>query len=672
MIFIHTLAQAVAAAQPEAIAAVQTQGVISYQPEQLQEGQPNNALDMLNRVPGFNVDVGDNVRGFEGAAGNVLIDGARPASKSDNLEQILIRIPVSQVARIDIIRGGAPGIDMQGQSVLANVVRKDGGGFRGVLAVSGTQVYDGRTGAALRTEGSGKIGQTGWELGFVGGRGFDDGAGDGPRVRLDPNGTVLIRSEVDSEGEGDNGTFTGALERPFAGGEARVNGRYYFDHFEYDENNRRSFPAPGLELSWDDYDETSYELGGRWARPLGARTRLELVALNSGEHQEIVSAYSFGATSEQFSLDRTYGESIGRGVLRFTQSPQISWEVGGEGAFNWLESETAYVQNGAPVALPAANVRVEELRGEVFAKTTWKPSADWTFEGGLRGEGSAISSEGDVSLEKTLYFIKPRVTAAWAATPATQIRFRLEREVGQLDFDDFVADSSLNTGMVTAGNPDLEPEQAWVAEAAVERRFWEKGAVVLTLRHFAIEGVIDRAPIFDPSGSVFDAPANLGDGIKQELALDITLPLDRLGVPRGQLKTNGVWRRSEVDDPTTGESREISGLRHLEWEAHFTQDVPAWNATWGVDAYSAWRETYYRYDQIQTRKLKTFVVPFYDWKPRPDLSIRFEVRNATSRGFRNTRQVFTGPRDANPLQFIDDRDVQFGPMYYVRIRKALG
>ena len=49
-------------------------------------------------------------------------------------------------------------------------------------------------------------------------------------------------------------------------------------------------------------------------------------------------------------------------------------------------------------------------------------------------------------------------------------RFRLEREVSQLNFDDFTSSSQLvNTGALLAGNPDLSPQQAWVVEAAYEQ-----------------------------------------------------------------------------------------------------------------------------------------------------------------------------------------------------------
>ncbi|MFD2136948.1 hypothetical protein ACFSLT_20690 [Novosphingobium resinovorum] len=43
--------------------------------------QPQTALDMLERTPGFLLSEGTSVRGFGNAAGNVLIDGQRPTVK---------------------------------------------------------------------------------------------------------------------------------------------------------------------------------------------------------------------------------------------------------------------------------------------------------------------------------------------------------------------------------------------------------------------------------------------------------------------------------------------------------------------------------------------------------------------------------------------------------------
>jgi hypothetical protein len=111
----------------------------------------------------------------------------------------------------------------------------------------------------------------------------------------------------------------------------------------------------------------------------------------------------------------------------------------------------------------------------------------------------------------------------------------------------------------------------------------------------------------------------------------------------------------------------------VEWQASFSQDRPDWNLTWGVDAFGGWRQTAYRFNAIDTQKLKTFVRPFLEWKPAPDLVVRTEIGNFTKRGFRRTRQVFDGVRTPGeePLR-IEDRDQQFGRMVVMRVRKTLG
>ncbi|MFZ5718896.1 MAG: TonB-dependent receptor plug domain-containing protein [Pseudomonadota bacterium] len=671
MSFFHLLAQAAVAATPEAAA---QQGVIAYPPAFFDSFRPANAMEMVQRVPGFTFDGGDDVRGFEGAAGNVLIDGQRPSSKSDNLESILRRLPASQVARIELIRGSAPGIDMQGKTVLVNLVRKDGGGFRGLVAFATNHVIDdGRTAPQLRIEGSGGRDGRSWELSLLSARYFDDGSGDGPGIRVAPNGDVLIRSFIETEGNGGETTLTGAFETPFAGGNLRLNGLIGLDEFDYDEQNRRSFPDATEERDQLGDDEKQVEVGARFNRGFGERTSLELVALQRYEDGHFGETFQKPGSTTFFSLDTEIGESIGRGVLKHRYSTSLSFEAGAEGAFNFLESKTDFAVNGAPQSLPAANVRVEEKRGEVFAKATWRPASQWTLEGGLRQEGSKISSSGDVDLGKTLYFTKPRIAATWAPSATTQLRARLEREVGQLDFEDFVADTDFNTGSgVQAGNPDLDPEQAWVAEVTLEQRFWGAGALVLTYRHFELKDAIDRAPVTAPNGDVFDAPANIGDGTKDEVAVTLTLPLQKLGWTGAQLRGQATWRDSEVTDPTTGEAREISALRPLSWEAHFTHDLPQYQLNWGIDVFGGWRESYYRFDRVQDRKLKTWVSVFAEWKPKPDIHIRAELANIGERGLRDTFTVYNGPRDVAPLRFVDDRDRQFGRMLFLRVRKTFG
>jgi outer membrane receptor protein involved in Fe transport len=229
-----------------------------------------------------------------------------------------------------------------------------------------------------------------------------------------------------------------------------------------------------------------------------------------------------------------------------------------------------------------------------------------------------------------------------------------------------------NTGSVQVGNPDLSPQQAWVVEAAFEQRFWTRGAAILTVRHYELKDVIDRVPIYGPGGAAADAPGNIGDGTKDELVVSMTVPLERFGVKAAQLKAEATRRWSEVTDPTTLRTRAISELHPVDWSAHFTQDLPRWRTTWGVDVMSGFRERFYRLAEVETTKQDTWVVVYAESKLRPDLSFRIELQNAAQRGVERIREVYAGPRNTSPLDYTDVRDLDFGQALYIQLRKSIG
>ncbi|MBI1200078.1 MAG: TonB-dependent receptor [Phenylobacterium sp.] len=672
MLIAQVLAQAAAIAGP--VAEAPAQGVVSYGPEFFAAQQPTTALDMVNRIPGFTLDKGDAVRGFEGAAGNVLIDGQRPASKSDDLDDILKRIPASSVARIDVIRGGAPGVDMQGKTVLANIVRTRSGGAKGLVEAKDFIVHDGRHSGGLRVDASGTSDGRNWELSAQARKFIDDGAGDGPGLRTFGSGAPAQPYYIDAEGDEVQYLGTAAYETPLAGGRLRLNGRLFSEKYKSEEADQFFTRIPPAET--DNFTRLTHEseVGGRFGRPLGEAADLEAIALRQTHNVDLSDRFFTGASLSDFSRSSDQTETIGRLVLKRRFGERLSFELGGEGAVNKLDSESRLAVDGAPVPLPAANVEVEEKRGEVFLKSSWRPAPRWTIDGGLRYETSTISSDGDVTLKKTLRYAKPRLTVTWAPTATTQLRLRGEREVGQLNFNDFVASANLTTtGSIYAGNPDLNPEQAWAAEVALEQRFWTSGSIVLTARHYELSDVVDRAPVFDPSGAVFDAPANIGDGSKDELKLELTLPTDKLGVARGQLKGDVRRGWTDVTDPTTHESRGISGYHPIDWNVSFSQDVPRWNMTWGVDVYGSFRERYYRFNQIEDFKLSALVRPYIEIRPRDDLNLRLELFNATQRGLRDYTATYPGPRNAGGAPDVQARDQTRTPYgAFIRLQKKFG
>ena len=675
-------ASAPPAAPPAATAPAAQQGVISYPPSFFADVGPSTALEMIQRLPGFSFDRGAAVRGLSGAGGNVLIDGEPPVSKNDSLEEILRRIPVSSVQRIDVIRGGAAGIDMQGRTVIANVIRKSSAGVKGAFVWTMWPIGDGRFFYGPRGEAQWREGQRLIEVSFVVGKGPNDTAGDGDRIRVDANGNTLIRSNIDFDAQGSRRWLVGAYETPFAGGRLRLNGAYIGGDADSEYYDDIVFPSVTREYQYFSEDRAQREMGLRWNRRAG-RNQLDVVAFQQWNKTDSYSRFDSPTLSRLFLNSKDISETVGRLNLRRTVSPTLNIEAGVEGALNTLGSATTLRINTAVVPLPAANVQVEETRGEAFGLASWRMSPKLALELGVRQEVSTVTSTGDVELEKSLSFTKPRLTATWSPFDDLQVRGRLEREVTQLNFDDFVANNSVTqTGAVVAGNPDLSPMQAWVAEVAVERRFLKQGVAILTLRRWELTDVIDRAPVY-LGNLVADAPANIGDGWRNEIQFSLSTPLDRLGLKQATLKAQVSLRETEVTDPTTGDLRPISSVltfgapppisavRETEWDLHYTQDLPRLKSTWGFDIIGPYIDRYYRLSEIETQKSEISILVFGEWKARPDLSLRVELQSL-ARDTTRVRDVWSGPRNTAPLQYRDYRNLQYDGAIQFRLRKTFG
>lgn len=659
--------------QPQAeVPATASEGVTAFEAAYFAGAQLNSAMDMIERVPGFSFDDGDNVRGLGGTAANVLIDGRRPASKSDPMQDTLRRIPASQVLRLELIRGGAPGIDMQGQPVVVNVVRVPGAGGNTTFAVASGWYQDGRTTPAMRFEGARPLSHDRrFEWSALIYNFLDDGAGEGPRQRFDASGAMIRDGYSDETAGGRGGTFSVGWQQNLGGGRLALNSRLQLEEFQFALEDAVFAPTPGSLIVNDDYSQANGEIGINWQRAFGEQWRLETVGIQRLRGSDFVTDFTTGANNGQFTEDASSGESIGRVTLRYARTPTWSLEAGGEVAFNFLESATTYTENGVAIDLPSSDVRVEELRGEVFAASTWRASSRLSLELGMRAEVSTITQSGDIDLERSFFYPKPRALLTWTANDRNQFRLRLEREVGQLAFGEFVSSAAFSTGVVTAGNSELEPEKIWVAELAWERSFWDGGSLVVTAAHGEITDASDRVPIFTLT-DVFDAPGNIGDGSTDSLGVNLTLPLARLGIPGARLRAELEWSVSEVRDPTTGELRRISGQEPFEGELNFTQDLPQWNLQWGGNAYLGFTETSYRFDTIETIELEPWFNVFAEWRYRPDLSVRVELQNLSGRNFIRTRDVYSGPRDTDSIAFREVQDLNFDPFIYVRIRRTWG
>jgi Outer membrane protein beta-barrel family/TonB-dependent Receptor Plug Domain len=646
--------------------------VLTYDTAFFADARPNTAYDMIGRLPGFTFNDGNSARGFAGTAGNVLIDGQRPTSKSDDLQTILTRIPASDVDHVEVIRGGAQGIDMQGYTVVANVIRKKGSSTQWVLDVSDNFFLDGHTvpGASLNfTE---HTGASTFEASATRYAGYDDSVGWGTHTvtTYNPDGTVTsFVQRAHTTGQGSGGALTGAATIPLFDGTFKANLSFQDSPFHSSANY---YGAPGDQFITDDSVGRNAELGLHWNGKIGSLDDETLVLQRIGFSKDVNASNALN-DDELFNSSSTTDESILRETLRYTWNDALTIQTGAEGAYNSLNGDTSFFFNGVSQTLPDAKAFVDERRGEVFAQATWKISPQWLFEAGSRFEYSTISEHSDTDQSRSFFYPKPRAVLTWSPDKDDQVRLRYEKVVGQLDFGNFIATGNLGGTGVTSGNSDLRPDQRSQYEISYEHHFWDKGAITLQLIHEEIADVVDLVPVKASDGTLFDAPGNIGNGQNNQINFDFMLPLDHLGLKNGRFHAITNFQLSSVVDPVTGTNRVISGERPQDIEFSLLQDIESLKSTWKIGYFNGWDERYFRFEQTQHRRvLPPYMYIYWEYKPTPDWSWHFEVDNLGQFVYENEYFNFDGERNTAPLAFTDDRTIKSQPRIYIEIRKTFG
>ena len=640
-------------------------GVLVFTPDFFAAQRPNTALDMVNRVPGFSIDNGSGARGFEGAVGNVLINNNRPASKNDSGSNVLGRTLANQVERIELIRGGAPGIDMQGYSVVVNVILKTTDSRQSILTWNAMLFEGGHDIYGGSYQFTQNKGDRSWGVTLSDGMGSSDSNGVGRSVRRNAAGDVIRDERYENDGWGGGQGIRGNYTGPLFGGKLEGTARYGLNDYQ----NWTELSSP-TSLRRSDYaeDGDSGELGLTWTRTLNPRWTIETRLIHEFSSFDSVSGSNetlngTAAPEQQFKSNGDSSESILRALVRHERSPALTIEAGAEIAYNMLDVNQAFTIGGVGVPLPSASVKVEETRGEAFSKATWRINPKLTLEGGVRLEASTISQSGDADQEKSFFFAKPRLLATWTPMADNQLRFRFERELGQLDFGDFAASAELSDGTVFGGNVDLEPEQRWISELSYERRFWGEGVVSIGYRHDRIIDVIDRLPL--PGG--LSATGNIGDGTLDQLSLNVVVPLDKVGISGARFTFRNDWNNTSVNDPTTGEDRRISGVRPSQANVGFQQDITSWKTQWGINWLPRLGQATYDPDQTFAWRGADYLEAFVEYKPSPTLSLRAQLNLWDD--FTQQRTVYA-TRNPRTVAFVEERSIDPRTFVSLRVRKT--
>ena len=665
------LSVALAQEAAPAPAAAKDESARTYTPEDFKRFAPNNALDMLEQVPGFVIRNAVQERGLGQATGNVLINGQRLSAKSQDVLGQLGRIPAGNVVRIEI-RDGAT-MDISGLSgQVANVITKAAG-------VSGQ--WEWRPDVRARytnpqvTRGnvsvSGAVGRMDYTVGLTN-NGNHSGAG-GPTVIYNADGTIRETRNDEWTGEFDGPTLNAQLAWIGASGaKANFNGRYQHVYFDYLEEGLRvgSGLPDRFRTVMSDEGGHNYELGGDYEFALGAG-RLKFIGLDrftrSPVSDTVFDDYLDDVTPTEGVRFRRKGdekERIARSEYRWK-----GWggdlQVSGEYAFNSLDSTAALsfldplTDEFVAFPLPGGTATVQEDRYEVIGTYGRALSPSLQMQASFGGEYSKLAQVGAGGLTRT--FLRPKgfVSFAWTQSANLDYNFKLERRVGQLNFYDFLASVNVTNDQQNAGNPDLVPPQTWELSAEINRKLGAWGNTTLRLYGQRIDDIVDTIPI----GADGESPGNIETATIYGFEWKGTLNLDQIGWHGA--KIDAVWQmeHSNVEDPLTFEDRPISnnlqslatlGLRH---------DIPKTDWAWGGDLEYQYYEQDYRLTEVGRQwEGPLWASLFVENKNVAGMTVRLGASNIANAMSMWDRNVYVDRR-TGPVDFHEMRNRTIGPIY---------
>jgi len=641
---------------------------VTYRAGVFERYRPVTARDMVEQVPGFQIDDGGSRRGFGGTPGNVLVNGQRPSSKTDSVSDILERIPAGRVVRIDLIRGNTGRFDGSGQDQLVNVI---------VDAEQRSWTWEGTveqdTDSGGPTPGFNlsmldRSGSTDWGLGLDLSTSYF--GNDADETVFDGLGPIEQRDEFERT-RIQSARLNANTSTRLGDNRLSLNLELSFSDSDFRENSRRAPLAVGISpFNLDrrsDTDNYGLELGGdyEWApAPNWSAKLITLVRRNRTDDldQELLGPdRTTVALRQQSDRQAESDETIGRIEVDWSGPDRHLLEIDFETTLNRLENRLDLL--GDPdsdgglieVPVPGANNEVEELRGELALRDTWSLGR-FSLESALELEASEISQTGGSVPDKQFFFTKPSLTLIHTPAGGRIDRLEFRREVAQLNFNDFVSSANFGDQDIDRGNPDLDPQQDWLLQGSSERRFGAIGSARLTLFHRWVRDVQDRLPI----DRQFEVPGNIGDGRRWGALLETTLPLDRLGMNQARLDVDARWEDSSVTDPLTGSDRRFSGRRRHEIESALRQDLTALRMAWGLEAEYEDQSTRFELEEIDTDRNGLDLEMFVETTRYLGVKFRLTVQNLLDRKFERDRRVFEPDRELGELRFRELRDRRRG------------
>ncbi len=604
-IIVCFMSLAVLAQEPEVRARdeEETSSVVVYEAEYFAPYNPITVEDMLNRIPGTEGLVGnfgqnqEERRGLRSNTDQIMIDGKRLTGKENEGGTFLERFPAKSVARIELITGNVRELDTDVGVRVINVVLKEGAGSGSGVAQVGVFAFpDGPAQPMGSIAYNGSVGNLSYTVSA------QTRPGQSPTDVVDiittPDGRRTAVIEEERRQSQRQYEARSALTYNWEGGQTlQVNGLFSTFPLNNDDTTVTFLdPGTGALLQQGTVvdnitgKDNTFEISGDYSQALSKSMNFTGLFIYAKTTEDRANE-NFILLGDDLLIqggdgrDETSTEKILRGTVNWNIAKKHDLEIGVEGAINTLDKDLNFfsVVGGVPVDIPIINSdqSISEDRIEGFSTYSWKPLEGLEIETGLAAEYSELTQIGsDVSTERSFTFVKPSLDIWYNAIPDTQLWFSARRDVGQLDFGDFVATVNREDNEVLSGNPNLAPEKSWDFEVGAERRLGN-GAGVINGRVFyrLVSDVKDLIPF----GLTDSQPGNLGSGDHYGVEVETSIRFGQFTNVDAVVSGSILLQDSKVEDPFTGIKRRFGNQHEYEYKLEARHDLQSLGTSYGFD-----------------------------------------------------------------------------------------
>jgi outer membrane receptor protein involved in Fe transport len=196
------------------------------------------------------------------------------------------------------------------------------------------------------------------------------------------------------------------------------------------------------------------------------------------------------------------------------------------------------------------------------------------------------------------------------------------------------------------------------------RNFGSVGSATLRLYGRQIDDIIDYVPI----GLDGESPGNLDHATLYGVELRSTLNLDKFGGRGVRVDVEAQLQDSQVEDPLTGEQRQISDSLLRAGSLAVRHDIPKSDWAWGAGASYQFNALNYRLTEVgRFWEGPVWGNLYVEHKNVAGLTVRAGMNNVFAADSMWDRTVYAGRR-TDPVSFIEERHRQIGPIFTFAVR----